>query len=53
MILIIDIDNKSIESFSTLTKACKAKDFMSYQYLKDIKLSNIMRKYKKIYLCKV
>ena len=53
MIVVIDTNKQTIESFTTLKQACKLNHWMRYQYLKDINLNNTWRKYKNVYLCKV
>lgn len=53
MILVIDIKKGFVDSYSTLTKACKENRWMSYQYLKEVKLSEKMVKYKHVLLAKV
>lgn len=53
MILIINLKEMEVEAHTTLVGACKRNKMLRYQYLKEIKLSKTMRKYKGVYITKV
>lgn len=46
MIIILNKETLVVTTYRTLIKACKAENWMSYSYLKRIKLSNIAHEYK-------
>lgn len=52
MIIIVDIKNMTVESHMTLAAACRYNKWMRYQYLRDLKLSHELLKYKHVYISK-
>ena len=53
MIIVLDIETLSAETFTALSKACKSHKDWSYYYLRTIPLNHRPTKYKTYYIYKV